>query len=259
MPARAGVVTREGVHPGAVCPREAPARSPLEQGQTVGGRLALFHPSWSKITLDPWVLNIVSEGLLLSFHSPPPMSNIPLCLTSHHPSLREVVISLRKKGAIEPVFNPDSPGFYSRLFLVPKKDGSWRPVIDLSTLNSFMRVDKFKMETPASVRLAIRTGDWAVFIDLSDAYFHVLMHPSARKFLRFLALNQVWQFRALPFGLSTAPRVFTKLMLVVGAHFRSSGIRILQYLDDWLLLHKSKLRLSDIFFSSIRRLFITLA
>ena len=162
------------------CPRDASVLLPRDVGQQVGGRLALFHPTWIQITRDPWVLNVISEGLLLPLEDHPPLSNVPINLTSHHPSLEEVVTSLIKKGAIERVLTRDSPGFYSRLFLVPKKDGSWRPVIDLSNLNSFLRTDKFKMETPASVRLAIHTGDWAVSIDLSDAYFHTLSQIANR-------------------------------------------------------------------------------
>ena len=42
------------------------------------------------------------------------------------------------KDALEIVLNPD-PGFYSRLFLVEKVTGGWRPVVGLSHLNEFVR------------------------------------------------------------------------------------------------------------------------
>ena len=51
-----------------------------------------------------------------------------------------------EKDALEVVENP-SPGFYSRIFLVEKASGGWRPVIDLSPLNAFVQQTKFKMET----------------------------------------------------------------------------------------------------------------
>ena len=44
--------------------------------------------------------------------------------------------------------NVKSLGFYSCLFLVPRPHQRWRPVIDLSRLNTFLHVEKFKMETP---------------------------------------------------------------------------------------------------------------
>ena len=51
-------------------------------------------------------------------------------------SLNQSVQELRNKGAIEPA--PLTPGFYSRLFLVRKATGEWRPIIDLSSLNVFV-------------------------------------------------------------------------------------------------------------------------
>ena len=100
------------------------------------------------------------------------------------------------------------------------------------------------METPASIRASIQPLHWGVSLDLSDAYFHVPIHPSCRKYLRFCHNQEVFQFRALPFGLATAPRVFTKLMVVVGAYLRLQGSVLLQYFDDWLLhqLNRRNLR-----------------
>ena len=43
-------------------------------------------------------------------------------------------------------------GFYSRLFLVPKKGGSMRPVIDLSILNQFILNEHFQMENIICVK-----------------------------------------------------------------------------------------------------------
>ena len=74
------------------------------------------------------------------------------------------------KGALERVTDPD-PGFYSRLFLVEKASGGWRPVIDLSPLSEFVRQTPFKMETASSVLLSVREGDFLASIDLKDAYF----------------------------------------------------------------------------------------
>ena len=71
--------------------------------------------------------------------------------------------------------------FYSRLFLVPKPHQRWRPVIDLSRLNTFLHVEKFKMETPESIRTSLIPGEWVSSIDLSDAYLHIPIHPNSRK------------------------------------------------------------------------------
>ena len=54
----------------------------------------------------------------------------------------------------------------------------WRPVIDLNRLNTFLYVEKFKMETPESIRTSLIPGQWVSSIDLSDAYLHILTHPT---------------------------------------------------------------------------------
>ena len=86
------------------------------------------------------------------------------------------------KGALEIVLDP-GPGFYSRLFLVEKATGGWRPVIDLPPLNGFVRQTPFKMETAASVLLSVRDGDFLASVDLKDAYFQIPVHRSSRKLL----------------------------------------------------------------------------
>jgi hypothetical protein len=79
-----------------------------------------------------------------------------------------------------------SPGFYSRLFLDPKKTGGTRPVIDLSILNTFLLVPHFKMETNRSNRSCIHPGMWTTSLDLMDAYFHIPIAPPFSKVLRFV-------------------------------------------------------------------------
>jgi hypothetical protein len=114
---------------------------------------------------------------------------------------REWETVLLQKAAIEQV--PTSslgPGFDSCLFLVSKKKGGMRPVIDLSILNTYLVVPHFKMETNRSIRASILPGIWSTSLDLTDAYFHCAISVAFRKYLRFMWDNKVFQFRALPFG-----------------------------------------------------------
>ena len=117
-----------------------------------------------------------------------------------------------------------TPGFYSRIFVVPKSSGSWRPVIDLSPLNKMVVQTKFKMETPQHVLVSLNQGEWMTSIDLKDAYFHIPIHKRSRQFLRFVWDDQVLQFRALCFGLSTAPQIFTRMMGVIATLCHQKGI-----------------------------------
>ena len=72
-------------------------------------------------------------------------------------------------------------------------------------------------------------------LDLRDAYLQISMFPPHRKYLRFCVHGVHYQFRAMPFGITVAPRVFTKLMAAVGGHLRSQQTHIFMYLDDWLV------------------------
>ena len=94
-------------------------------------------------------------------------------------------------------------------FLVPKANNKWRPIIDRSNLNKFLKVEKFKMETPETIWTSLQTGEWVTSIDFKDAYFHIPIQNQSRKYLRFHVQGKTFQFKVLPFGLTTAPLVFT--------------------------------------------------
>ena len=76
-------------------------------------------------------------------------------------------------------------------------------------MNQFVDRKSFKMDTFKSVKEILRPGDWAVTLDIKDAYFHIPIHMKSRKFLRFLWRKKAFKLVVLPFRLSSAPRVFT--------------------------------------------------
>ena len=210
----------------------------------VGGRLRSFRRDWQTNKCSPNVLNIITNGYVLPFLSKPNLVRFPLILSEYKAQQKDQALatciqSFLSKNAIERVENVKSLGFYSRLFLVSKPHQRWRPVIDLSRLNTFLHVEKFKMETPESIRTSLIPGEWVSSIDLSDAYLHIPIHPNSRKYLRFCYKSQVFQFTS-PFGLATAPQVFTMIVKEVKLMALSRGLRIHQYLDDWLIRSQSQ-------------------
>ena len=106
--------------------------------------------------------------------------------------------------------------------------------------NRFLKVKTFKMETPESIPLSLQPGEGVTSLDFSDAYFHIPLSPNSRKFLRFSFQNQIFQFRALPFGLSSAPMEFTIVVKEVKLMAQARNIRMRQYLDDWLIRAKDR-------------------
>ena len=227
------VINNEGMLPPQVSP--------------VGGRLSNFVEGWKRITNDPYILSIVAKGYRLRFTNPPLLRQTPWDIRSPQDpqeilGMREQISLMLQKNTITEV-PPDSPGFYSNVFLVRKASGGWRPVIDLKNLNAHIHAPHFRMFTTSSVLSSVEKGDYAFKIDLQDAYFHVPIHPSSRKYLRFAFKNRVYQFQVLPFGLNTAPQIFTRLGHTVTAYLHRQGISVIPYLDDWLIHHPDRLYL----------------
>ena len=125
--------------------------------------------------------------------------------------------------AIEEVRDTSSLVCYNCLFLVGKPNGSFRPIIDLKRLNLFLDVPPFKMETLFSITAALQPQQWITKIDLKDAYHHILVHVNIHKYFCFVIAGKTYQFRVLPFGLSTAPREFTKTLAPLIQLFAPEG------------------------------------
>lgn len=208
----------------------------------VGGRLKFFHKNWEKITQDKWVLSVIQYGYKLEFNKIPPFNGIKETQANakNQEIISEEVNSLLRKRVIVPVQKKQiKEGFYSTIFLVKKKNGGLRPVINLRPLNQYLKKIHFKMDTLKTVLGLVKKGDYAISLDMKDAYFHLPVHQSHQKYLRFCFMGQVYQFTALCFGPTSAPRVFTKIVAVVAAYLRTFAIRIATYLDDWLALNQT--------------------
>ncbi len=207
--------------------------------------LVHFLAVWKLLpNISQWVLRTVERGYKIQFGSRPPLFNgvFPTLVGPEQARVMEQeVATLLRKEAIEVVPPLDrESGFYSRYFIVPKKDGGLHPILDLRLLNrSVMRL-KFKMLTIKQVVSQIRSEDWFVTIDLKDAYFHISILPHHRKFLRFAFGGKAYQYWVLPFGLALSPRTFTKCVDAALAPLQLQGIRILNYIDDWLILAQSE-------------------
>ncbi|XP_075948857.1 uncharacterized protein LOC142951249 [Anarhichas minor] len=213
--------------------------------QGVCSPLAVRADQWRACAVHPWVLSTISRGYRLQFGTKPPRFNGVLVSVAEGDSahvLEDEVASLLNKRAIRAVPNEEAQrGFYSRYFLIPKKGGSsLRPILDLRVLNKHLRKYTFRMLTHRGLCRSIRPGDWFVTIDLSDAYFHIAIYPAHRRFLRFAYQGRAYEYLAIPFGLSLAPRVFSKCVEAALSPLRNSGIRIFSYIDDYLICSHSQ-------------------
>lgn len=129
--------------------------------------------------------------------------------------------------------------YLSSIFLAPKPNGKKRFILNLKKLNLSVDPPHFKMEDYRTVLRLLHKGAFMTSIDLKDAYFLVSVTPGHRKYLRFTFGGQLYEFTCLPFGLSSAPFCFTKLMKPVVSSLRLHGISCVNYLDDFLILGSS--------------------
>ncbi len=224
------------------CPTTGTSVAPLVPlARSLGAWLALPSPS-------RWLLRTIRLGYAIQFARRPPKFR-GIRFTSVKPAdapvLRAEIAVLLAKDAIEPVPPADMrSGLFSPYFIVPKKGGGLRPILDLRVLNRALHKLPFKMLTQKRIFGCVRPLDWFAAIDLKDAYFHVSILPRHRPFLRFAFEGQAYQYKVLPFGLSLSPRVFTKVVEAALVPLREQGVRILNYLDDWLILAQSRKQLS---------------
>ena len=144
-----------------------------------------------------------------------------------------------QKGAIRRAsFDPRQ--FVSNLFIIPKKSGDLRPVINLKPLNEFVQYHHFKMEGLNTLLDLLSGSEFFTTIDLKDAYFTIPIHPDHYKYLRFEWNSTLFEFICLPFGLSSAPRVFTKGLKPFVGSIRNKGIRLVICLDDMAIISSSR-------------------
>ena len=81
-------------------------------------------------------------------------------------------------------------------------------------------------------------GDYAVSYDLMSGYYHVGLFQASRTYVGFEWGGKYYVYNCLPFGLSTAPWVFSKVMRELVMHWRRGGIRVLPYPDDFMFMER---------------------
>jgi hypothetical protein len=136
------------------------------------------------------------------------------------------------------------PAYLSPVFMVIKKGGEWRKVIDCRTINAEQVDIHFCMDSPETVQRLMIPGDWATSLDLKSAFNHLIVDEAMRPFLCFTREGRYYAYRAMPFGAKHSPRVFTEALAYPLKYIREHwDVRIVAYMNDILLQHQDKPKL----------------
>ena len=201
----------------------------------------MFIAFWRKVTNNQFILSVVEFGYSLQFSSLPPILHLTSgsFSDSRFQAVSTQVSILSSKTAISTI-SPSPDQFVSPIFDVPKKDcDDVRVILNLKILNTFIRKTHFKLEGLDTIISMLRPGDYFVSIDLKDAYLMLLMHPDSWRFLCFEWDDIRYFYRCMPFGLTSAPRIFTKVFKQVLVFLRGKGLRVSAWFDDIILIASS--------------------
>ena len=218
------------------------------------GRLKLCAQAWRKVTQNNVILNIITHGLKIQFHTIPKIRTLPPSSFSktRTEAINIEILELLDESAIKEI-SPSPNQFLSPIFDVPKKDSlNRRIILNLKILNSYIVKTKFKLEGFNFISSLICKGDFLVSIDLKDAYLMFSMHEEVFDFLCFDWLGTRYCYICMPFGLTSAPRIFTKVLKAVLTFLRSRGIKASAWFDDIILSAKSiSLLLEQLYFTKL--------
>jgi hypothetical protein len=213
----------------------------------LGGRLMAFVDRWDFLLGG----DLIRKGLTGEWERGPPPRNVETAKQRKYSGvlgemMEEQIQEEVEEGVVMEV-SKEEVEYLSEVGIVPKKGGKWRKILRAQGVNEFLIRKKFKMEDARQVAAILKQGDFAVTIDISKAYHHVPVAEDMKSYLSFQYDGKFYCYQGVPFGVSTAPRVFSAVMHHCATAVRVKWkIRCIQYLDDWLLLDQSKRRLQRV-------------
>lgn len=107
---------------------------------------------------------------------------------------------------------PADSAWSSPVVLVRKKDGKWRLCVDYRKLNAVTRRDAYPLPRIDDSLDALAGSLFFSTLDLLSRYWQVPMDQEAQDKAAFVTRGGLWRWKVLPFGLTSAPATFERLM-----------------------------------------------
>ena len=208
----------------------------------VEGRLKANISFWHSIGASKFILDTLSFGYKIPFSQEP----TSVFLNNNRSALGDsdfvesAIQELLRVGSIVSCTCP--PDVVNPLSVSVQSSGKKRLTLDLRHVNFFVKKSKITFED-AQCMLNLIIGKspsnlWAYSFDIKSGYHHVEIYPTHQRFLGFSwvfnGVRKYFKFVVLPFGLSTDPYIFTKVMRPLVKHWGSQALRFVDYLDDGL-------------------------
>ncbi|RCN37073.1 reverse transcriptase [Ancylostoma caninum] len=142
-----------------------------------------------------------------------------------------IIKDLVERGIVE----KSQSEWASPVVLVRKKDGTLRLCIDYRALNKVIKQDSYPLPTIDTVLQSL--GGKRVFstLDLAAGYWQIRLSEEAKPKTAFTSSEGLFQFTVLPFGLSTSPAGFQRMMDLVLGELGVKDSEVFVYIDDILI------------------------
>lgn len=246
----------------ALAERVAPTVSSLPALEGLASVVSpLIWSEWSKALQDhpdqrlkDYLLCGIRDGFRVGFNPSQPLKsadkNMPSARLNPTPVTNYLQIEQQAGRVLGPFQQSQAPDIHISSFgVIPKKHqpGKWRLILDLSHPPNQSVNDGIAKEL-ASLRYAsvddaarivtqMGPGTLLAKIDIAHAFRNVPVHPGDRRLLGMQWENQIYIDTALPFGLRSAPKIFSAISdTLEWILFRQGMSSCLHYLDDFLTM-----------------------
>jgi len=137
------------------------------------------------------------------------------------------------------VIEPSNSEWNFPLILVPKSDGTMRPVIDYRELNKHTIPDRLPLPVISDILRSLGTENTLfTTIDIKAAFWQIELHEDSKDLTAFSTPTGHYRFKRMPFGLSNSPLTYMRLMNTILHGLIGNTANV--FLDDILIASKTE-------------------
>ena len=199
---------------------------------------------WRKIGANSDVIEWISNGIKIPFHSVPAQFSFPNRVFKRHESyfIRSEIKRLLNSECIREV--DTQPLGISPISVVPKKNGEFRLILDLRHLNSYCIKQSVIYEDIKTVIGVIEPEDFMITTDIKNGFHHIGVSLEDQSYLGFQFEGHYYVWCVTPFGASFSPYFFSKTLRPVVQFLRQNDVKTVCYVDDFIAAD-SEIAISD--------------